>query len=322
MIVVTGAAGFIGSCLLWKFNSEGFDNIIAVDELDISDKQKNLSGKKIADYIDKDNFIKDIDANKNYLKKVKTIVHMGACASTTCTDAAYLTKNNVEYSKVLAKFAILNKKHFLYASSAATYGAGENGYSDDIDVAYKLNPLNMYAFSKQTFDLWVISNNLIDKITAFKFFNVYGPNEYHKGDMRSVVCKGYDEIRKTGKIKLFKSYKKEYKDGEQKRDFVYVKDAVNIVYYFFNHFEKKGIYNVGTSKARTWNDLASSLFESMKVTSKIEYIDMPQELKEKYQYFTEADIAHLRKAGYHDTFTELEDGVKEYVGFLEKNIYL
>ncbi|MFH0828383.1 MAG: ADP-glyceromanno-heptose 6-epimerase [Candidatus Omnitrophota bacterium] len=319
-IVVTGGAGFIGSCLVRKLNSEGLTDIVVVDHLDSSQKWMNLAGKEVRDYIDKDKFLVDLENNK-FKGKFDAIIHMGACSSTTETNSAYLMENNYMYSKRLAQWCLAQKTQFLYASSAATYGSGEFGYSDEDKAALKLKPLNMYGYSKQLFDLWLIKNRFSGKVTGFKFFNVFGPNEYHKEEMRSVIAKNFDSVVKEKKIRLFKSYKEDYAAGEQKRDFIYVKDAVNIVYYFLTHKSKKGIYNVGTGKARSWNDLAKAIFSALSLEPDIEYIDMPLEIRDKYQYFTQADLKKLRKAGYKQKFYTLEEAVKDYVGYLKDKSY-
>ncbi len=320
-IVVTGGAGFIGSCLIWKLNSEGLTDIIVVDHLDSSLKWRNLVGKEVRDYIDKDKFLVDLERNK-FKGKFDAVIHMGACSSTIETNATYLMENNYMYSKRLAQWCLGQKVQFLYASSAATYGSGESGYSDEDKFTLKLKPLNMYGYSKQLFDLWLIENRLSEKVTGFKFFNVFGPNEYHKEIMRSVIAKNFENIVKDKKIALFKSYRNDYADGQQKRDFIYVKDAVNIVYYFLTHKSKKGIFNVGTGQARSWNDLAKAIFNALSLEPVIEYIDMPPEIKDKYQYFTQADLRKLKKAGYKQKFYTLEEAVKDYVGYLKNGSYL
>lgn len=320
-IIVTGGAGFIGSCLVWKLNSKGFTDITIVDNLGSSEKWKNLVGKKFNDYFEKDKFLEHLLNNK--LKgKADIILHMGACTSTTETNASYLMENNFLYSKTLAQYALKNRIAFLYASSAATYGDGELGYSDEDAMALKLKPLNMYGVSKHLFDLWVINNKLSNKVTGFKFFNVFGPNEYHKASMMSVICKVFDKVVVGEKMKLFKSYRLGSADGEQKRDFVYVKDALEVVYYFVEHLGKKGIYNVGSGCARSWNDLAHALFLALGIRPQIEYIEMPENLREKYQYFTQADLTKLKKAGCKHNFFSLEEAVKDYVGYLKDYSYL
>lgn len=319
-IVVTGGAGFIGSCLLWKLNTQGVTDITVVDRLDSSEKWKNLVGKTMDDYIDKDQFPGLLERGK--LRKPGMIVHMGACSSTTETDASYLMENNYRYTKRLAVWCLAHNVPFLYASSAATYGDGELGYSDSDELTMQLRPLNMYGYSKQLFDIWVLRNRLAGKVTGFKFFNVFGPNEYHKGEMRSVLAKSFPKMVAERKISLFKSYRQGIPDGEQKRDFLYVKDAVDIVYQFIANPGKKGIFNIGSGCARSWNDAAKALFSALGMEPRIEYIEMPELLREKYQYFTQADLSKLRKAGITHTFRTLEEAVKDYAGYLKGNSYL
>jgi len=317
-IILTGGIGFIGSCLLWKLNQEGIDNIILVDELGDKLKEKNLVGKKFKDCISKDEFVNSLDK----FRDVDLILHIGACSSTILTDEQYYINNNFEYTKKLAKFCLKNNIRFLYASSAATYGDGSLGFSDeDIDTP-KYKPLNYYGWSKQNFDLWVLKNKLQDAFVGFKFFNVFGPNEYHKGDMRSLICKRFDDVVRDNKIKLFKSYKGEYPDGGQKRDFIYVKDAISMVFYFIEHPDKAGIYNVGTGEARSWNDLARALFSALNIPLNIEYIEMPEILRDKYQYFTQAEMSKLRRAGYDKPITSLEDAIMDYTKYLKEGSYL
>lgn len=320
MIILTGGAGFIGSCFLKKLNDEGVSDIIVVDDLDETEKWRNLTGKKFRDYVQKDEFLSKIETGK--FPKPDHVIHMGAASSTILTDTAYYMKNNYEYSKVLTEWALKSKSKFLYASSAATYGDGRFGYSDSDENTKRQAPLNMYGYSKQLFDLWVLDNGLIGSMTGLKFFNVFGPNEYHKGDMRSVICKAFPKMRAEGKILLFKSYRADYADGEQKRDFIYVKDAVEVMYGFFKNPEKTGIFNLGTGCARSWGDLARAMFAALDKKPRIEYIEMPESLKEKYQYFTQADMTKLRKAGFDLKFQSLEDSVKDYVEYLEKEEYI
>jgi ADP-L-glycero-D-manno-heptose 6-epimerase len=320
MIILTGGAGFIGSCFLWRLNQEGITDIIIVDELDSSEKWKNLSGKKFKDYLQKDEFLNYVESDK--FPRPKTIVHMGACSSTTNIDADYFIRNNYNYSKKLALWSLKKKAAFIYASSAATYGRGEFGYDDDTETLFKLRPLNMYGYSKHMFDLWLVNNNLLKTATGLKFFNVFGPNEYHKGPMQSLVCKKFPQLNREGKITLFKSYDPNYKDGEQKRDFIYIKDAVEVMYYFLVNPAKKGIFNLGTGLGRTWNDLAVAMFNSWDKKPRIEYIEMPDYLRPKYQYFTEANINKLRSAGYLREFTPLEEAVSDYITFLKQHSYL
>ena len=320
-ILLTGGAGFIGSCFLWKLNKLGIDNVIVVDALDTSEKWKNLSGKRFEDYLDRTTLLEAI-RRKALDRKIDAVVHLGACSSTTETDANYLMENNYRYSRTLAEWAQAQGKRFVYASSAATYGAGEAGYSDQDADTPRYRPLNMYGYSKQVFDLWVLKHGLQKQLVGLKFFNVYGPNEYHKEDMRSVVHKGYQQVKATGKIRLFKSHHPKYADGEQRRDFVYVKDAIDVIAFFLDHPALGGIYNLGTGTAQSWNDLAKALFTALKVKPQIEYFDMPESLREKYQYFTQADIAKLRAAGYEKPFMDLKTGVADYVAILESSLYL
>ncbi|MDR1951909.1 MAG: ADP-glyceromanno-heptose 6-epimerase [Elusimicrobiota bacterium] len=320
MIVLTGGAGFIGSCFLWKLNQENIKNILVVDHLDDSEKWKNLTGKKFTDFIQKNDFISRVESRQ--FSKPEAIIHLGACSSTTLSDGNYYIKNNYEYSKTLALWAFEWGIPFIYASSAATYGDGNFGYDDDLSKLYQYQPLNMYGYSKHLFDLWLLNNGYAQKASGIKFFNVFGPNEYHKGDMKSVMCKSFDEVSKKGTIKLFKSYRDDYPDGGQKRDFIYVKDAVEAVYFLFENPSKTGIFNLGTGIARTWNDLANAMFEAAGKKGNIEYTDMPDNLKSKYQYFTQAKMDKLRQAGFDKPFMKLEDSVKDYYQYLKNKIYL
>jgi len=321
MVILTGGAGFIGSCLLWKLNKEGLNDVIIVDEPLTPEKERNLKGKKFDSFLDKDKFLPLVTSDK-LGKKLDAIFHLGACTSTTLTDMEYFIKNNVEYSKKLAEYAIANNIRFIYASSGATYGDGSCGFSDEDENTLRLKPLNPYGYSKHLFDTWLINSGFVNNVAGLKYFNVFGPNEYHKKDMMSVVAKSFDEVVKNRRIRLFKSHKENYRDGEQKRDFIYVKDAVEAAYYFFENRDKTGIYNIGTGKARTWNDLAGAIFSALGMKPNIEYYDMPESLRDKYQYFTQADVSKLRQAGYTKKFYELEDAVKEYVGFLKEKKYL
>jgi len=320
IIVLTGGAGFIGSCFLAKFNEMDEKEVLVVDHNDSEVKMANLKGKFFLDFIEKKDFITGI--NKGKLQgQVKAIFHIGACSSTMETDAEYLRQNNLEYSKSLAKWALDEKIPFFYASSAATYGAGGEGYSDQDSQISKLKPLNLYGQSKQDFDLWLLDNKLTGQVVGFKYFNVFGPNEYHKEEMRSLVVKAYQQIKKDKKIRLFKSYKPEFKDGGQKRDFVYIKDVIDLMWAFYQNQQVKGIYNVGSGKARTWNDLAAAIFTALSLPVNIEYIDMPENIKDKYQYFTEADLTKLRTTGMRYEPRELEVAVADYVqNYLEKGL--
>jgi len=315
-IIVTGGAGFIGSNLVETFNQKGEDRIIIVDHLNEGNKWKNLLGLKFLDYIEKDEFLEKIE--KGYFKDVSAIVHLGACSNTTVKDLHYLYLNNYKYSQKLALFALENEINFIYASSAATYGDGSMGFSDEETLLPKLKPLNPYGFSKHLFDLWLYYNGLLNQVVGLKYFNVFGEKEFHKGEMRSVVLKAYEEIKKEGKVKLFKSYHPDYKDGEQLRDFIYVKDAVEVTIFFLENPKIKGIFNVGTGKARSFKDLVLAIFSALSLPPNIEYIEMPEYLKNQYQYFTQADITKLRKIGYNTPMWELESAIKNYVSYLEK----
>ncbi len=320
-IILTGGAGFIGSCFLWKLNRENIDDVIVVDHLAGGSKWKNLAGKRFLDYVQKDDFLEALASGK--FGSVQAIVHLGACSSTLLDDAGYFLKNNYEYSKRLALWAAGRGVRFIYASSAATYGDGSAGYEDAEDGLKDLRPLNIYGYTKHLFDLWMLKNGFLKKAAGLKFFNVFGPNEYHKADMMSVICRRFDDVRAGRPMQLFKSYRPDYMDGEQKRDFIYVKDAVEVIYYFLaGPAPKGGIYNLGTGRARTWNDVAKAMFSAVKRKPQIEYIDMPQALQAKYQYSTEADIRKLRAAGCRYVFTPLEDAIKDYTGYLEKGSYL
>ena len=312
MIIVTGGAGFIGSAFVWRLNREGIKDIIIVDQLGTDDKWKNLVGLTFTDYIHKNEFIEMVIADEVPFE-VSSVVHMGACSSTTERDADYLWENNYLYSREVADWALRHNARFIYASSAATYGDGSSGFSDDHEIISRLKPSNMYGYSKQVFDLWVLKNKLENKMAGIKFFNVYGPNEYHKGDMVSVIYKAFHQIQETGKVCLFKSYKKEYPNGGQMRDFIYVKDCANVMWWLLENPSVNGIYNLGTGRARTWNDLIAAVFSSMGRKTNIQYIEMPESLRNQYQYFTQAQMDKLKKAGCHVNFSSLEDSVRDYV---------
>ena len=317
MIIVTGGAGFIGSAFVWRLNSEGINDIIIVDELGVFDKWKNLVNRRFLDYIHKDDFISTFKDGK--LDNIRAIIHMGACSSTTEQDADYLMKNNYRYTRELAEWSIRNDVRFIYASSAATYGDGSRTFSDDDAATLSLRPLNIYGYSKQIFDIYALQQGMLDKIVGLKFFNVFGPNEYHKESMVSVVLRAFHQVKETGIVRLFKSYKDEYGDGEQMRDFVYIKDCVNVIWWLLQNPEVNGIYNLGTGKARTWNDLAKSVFLALGMELSIEHIDMPENLKDKYQYFTEARMDKLRLAGCPLSFHSLEEAINDYiVNYLQK----
>jgi ADP-L-glycero-D-manno-heptose 6-epimerase len=322
MIVITGGAGFIGSAVIWRLNQMGIEDIVIVDELRSGDKWKNLVGLKFIDIYHKNDFL-DLIINENVPFNFETMIHLGACSSTTEEDTDYLLQNNFRYSKELANYCVKREIRFIYASSAATYGDGSNGYDDEIEKVNELRPLNKYGYSKHLFDKWIYKMHYYQRVVGLKYFNVYGPNEFHKGDMRSVVHKAFQQIRDTGKVKLFKSYRDEYADGEQKRDFIYVKDAVDMTLHFVDNWENNGIFNIGTGNARSWNDLVKSIFNALGEKPDIEYIEMPEYLREKYQYFTQAKVDRLREAGYDKEITPIEEGVKDYVqNYLMNKKYL
>ncbi len=322
MIIVTGGAGFIGSALIAALNKRQITDILVVDELGTDQKWKNLRNLSFADYVEKDDFLEMVIEDK-LDSSVKSVFHLGACSDTTETNASYLIKNNYEYSKLLAQWATADNIRFIYASSAATYGDGSAGFSDDQEKMENLRPLNMYGYSKHLFDIWARRTGLLKKIVGLKYFNVFGPNEYHKADMRSFCIKAFEQITSTGKVRLFKSYKPEYANGEQLRDFIYVKDAVDMTLFFYDNPQISGLFNIGTGKARTWNDLVKAVFAAMDKKPNIEYIEMPEQLRDQYQYYTCADITNLRKAGYNKETTPFEDAIKDYVqNYLQKDGYL
>lgn len=322
MIIVTGGAGFIGSTLITALNKRQITDILVVDELGTDQKWKNLRNLSFADYVEKDDFLEMVIEDK-LNSSIDAVFHLGACSDTTETNASYLIKNNYEYSKLLAQWATADNIRFIYASSAATYGDGSAGFSDDQEKIENLRPLNMYGYSKHLFDLWARRTGLLKNIVGLKYFNVFGPNEYHKADMRSFCIKAFEQITSTGKVCLFKSYKPEYADGEQKRDFIYVKDTVDMTLFFYDNPQLSGLFNIGTGKARTWNDLVKAVFAAMGKEPNIEYIEMPESIRNQYQYFTEADITNLRQAGYDKQITTLEDAIKNYVqNYLQNDRYL
>ncbi|NTW10589.1 MAG: ADP-glyceromanno-heptose 6-epimerase [Chlorobiaceae bacterium] len=313
MIIITGGAGFIGSAMLWELNRRGEENVVIVDNLESADKGKwrNLSGLLYADFIGIDHFSSLLE--RNALGRISAVIHMGANSSTTETDADHLLENNYGYSKKVASWCMQHDVRLLYASSAATYGDGANGYSDDVTELDRLRPLNMYGYSKQLFDRWALKNHVLEHAVGLKFFNVYGPNEYHKGDMCSVVSKAFRQILDKETVTLFKSHRPDYSDGEQLRDFVHVKDCTSVMAWLLENPETKGIFNIGFGSARSFNDLAKATFSAMGLQPVIEYLPMPETLRDKYQYYTCADMEKLRSAGYQSPFTTLEDGVRDYV---------
>ena len=323
-IIVTGGAGFIGSAVVWRLNELGYDDILIVDRMsetaDIpvrgaggqecprSDKWKNLSPLRFADYIEAVDFIDLIDDFDN----TNVIFHLGACSSTTETDADFMIRNNYQYTKVLAEFSVANDIRFIYASSAATYGDGSAGMADGTQDLGKLRPLNVYGYSKHLFDEYAARNGMFASIVGLKYFNVFGPNENHKGDMRSLVNKAFDQISETGKLELFKSASPHHKDGEFGRDFVYVKDAVDMTLFFMEN-TAGGLFNVGSGRMNTWNALADAIFAALGRPPNVEFVEMPEQLRDRYQYRTQADLTRIREAGYLGETTPLDVAVSDYV---------
>lgn len=317
MIVVTGAAGFIGSILIKKLNNEGFKSIIAVDKFDSALKNKNLENLIITEQVDRGDFFKWLDLNA---VAVEFIFHIGARTDTTEFDWNILEELNLEYSKKIWNKCIAHQIPLVYASSAATYGLGEFGYDDENEeVIGKLEPLNPYGVSKNEFDKWALKQ---DKKPFFwaglKFFNVYGPHENHKGRMASVIWHAYNQIKKSGKMKLFRSHNPDFRDGEQMRDFVFVMDVVEVCYFLMHHRKNSGVYNLGSGQARTFNDLAKAVFNNLDIPEDISYINTPEDIRDKYQYFTEAKMNKIKAIGYEKPFTTLEEGVEKYVGYLQQ----
>ncbi len=311
-ILITGGAGFIGSAVIWELNRRGFTNILVCDLLREDEKWKNLVALKFADYIEGDELETRLRDNPTHLNDIKAVFHLGACSATTETDASYLIRNNFEYTKLLAHFALEGSRRFVYASSAATYGAIETGASESRPLE-SLRPLNMYGYSKHLFDCYAQHAGFLDQITGLKYFNVYGPNEDHKGNMRSVVNKALQEIQQSGRMSLFKSYRPEYPDGGQQRDFLYVKDAVAVTLDLAQKTDGGGLFNIGSGKPNTWLALANAIFAALGREPAIDFIPMPETLRPKYQYFTCADLTKLRAAGHTAEFVPLREAVEDYV---------
>jgi ADP-L-glycero-D-manno-heptose 6-epimerase len=320
MIVVTGAAGFIGSCLIARLNEDGFNDIIAVDDFSHPEKENNLVGKKITMKVERKDFLNWLKENHKF---VQFIFHLGARTDTTEFNTAIFDELNLNYTKDVWKACIEYGLPLVYASSAATYGNGEFGYDDDTAFIPKLHPLNPYGESKNEFDKWAIAQKESPYFWAgLKFFNVYGPNEYHKGRMASVIIHAFKQISETGKMKLFRSHKPEFKDGEQLRDFIYVKDVTEVCIFLLHHRKDSGIYNLGTGHARSFLDLVKNTFRAMNKSEQIDFIDTPLDIRDKYQYFTEAKMNKLHSIGYSKPFYSLEDGVNDYVvNYLSGNKY-
>ncbi|HZP60506.1 MAG TPA: ADP-glyceromanno-heptose 6-epimerase [Opitutaceae bacterium] len=324
-ILVTGGAGFIGSALVWALNQRGLADIVVTDvldparkrtstEADLQEKRRNLKPLKFADYVEADAFRRQIAPKPDAFGRFSAVFHLGACSSTTETDEPYLNDNNYAYTREMAEWSLRQNARFIYASSAATYGDGGQGMDDKDANLARLHPLNLYGWSKQQFDLHAQRQGWFDRIVGLKYFNVFGPNEDHKGEMRSLVNKAYQQILATAKVGLFKSYKPEFKDGEQKRDFLYVKDAVEMTLHFADKGAAAGgLYNLGSGRASTWLELASAIFAALGREPKIDFIEMPEILRGKYQYFTQADISKLRASGYDRPVTPLAEAVRDYV---------
>ncbi len=310
-VVVTGGAGFIGRNVVAALNARGETQIIVVDHLGTTEKWRNLRGLQFDDFFEKDVF-RDL-VRTDRLPGIRAVIHLGACSSTTETDASYLMDNNYRVTRELCEWCLTHGARFVYASSAATYGDGRHGYSDDDRVTPRLEPLNMYGYSKHCFDQWALRKGLFSMIAGLKYFNVYGPHETHKGAMRSMVHKAFGQIMAGGTVQLFKSHHPDYADGEQVRDFVYVRDAVAMTCHLLDHPETSGLFNCGTGTARSWNDLAKAVFAALNREPRITYIDMPVELRARYQYHTLADNRKTRQAGYRSPFISLEEGVRDYV---------
>ncbi|MDD2274024.1 MAG: ADP-glyceromanno-heptose 6-epimerase [Desulfuromonadaceae bacterium] len=318
MIIVTGGAGLIGSAVVQQLNQLGREDILIVDHLGHTDKWRNLAALRFMDYMEKDSFEQILDAGtlNGRLpggRPLEAVIHLGACSATTEPDATYLIRNNFEYSRKLALTSLAADARFIYASSAATYGDGEHGFADNEQQLAQLRPMNMYGYSKQLFDVWALRQGIMDRIAGIKYFNVYGPNEQHKGEMRSLVLKAYEQIGATGTLRLFKSHRTEYGDGEQLRDFIYVKDAAAMTLHFLHNREAGGIYNVGGGTTVSWNRLARAVFNAMEKPVTIEYIDMPESIRSTYQYLTCAETAKIHATGYEKAVTPVEEAVSDYI---------
>ncbi|MBR7130691.1 MAG: ADP-glyceromanno-heptose 6-epimerase [Lentisphaeria bacterium] len=324
MFIVTGGAGLIGSAMVWQLNKAGISDILVVDHLgNTTDKWKNLAPLKFDDYLERGDFREKLLAGFFDGRKIEGIIHFGACSSTTERDASYLIDNNFRYTAMVAQYCVDHHIRLVYASSCATYGDGSQGYDDDESTIENLRPLNMYGYSKQLFDLWAKRRGMLGEITGCKFSNIYGPNERHKANMRSVALRSWEQISATGKMELFRSYKPEYADGEQLRDFLYVKDAVKMVEFLFNNPKASGLFNIGSGVAESWNHLVTAAFNALKKPVNIEYIDMPESLRDRYQYYTCAKISKLRALGYNEKIMSLDEAVADYlVNYLETGSYL
>ena len=312
-ILVTGGAGFIGSAVVWALNQRRISNVLITDVLHTDQKWKNLLPLRFADYIDAIDFLARLTAHPEDFRDIGTVFHLGACSSTLETNAAYLMRNNFEYTKELCAWALAHDARFVYASSAATYGTGAAGMSDRVESLEQLRPLNAYGYSKHLFDLYAWRHQVLDRIVGLKYFNVFGPNENHKGEMRSMVNKAYEQIVATGSVRLFKSHHPAYQDGEQRRDFLYVKDAVTMTLHLAESQQARGLFNLGSGIASTWLDLVAPIFRALARPQRVEFIDLPEALRATYQYCTQADTSKLRATGYTQSATSLSDAVTDYV---------
>ncbi|MDK9699240.1 MAG: ADP-glyceromanno-heptose 6-epimerase [bacterium] len=312
MILITGATGFIGSALVWELNRRGRTDLILVDRFGCADKFQNLLGVKYAQFVDRAQLFEFLETAP-WRNQIDTVFHIGANADTTGTDADFYLHWNVEYSRKLCDWSLAHSARFLYASSAAVYGDGSQGFSDDPALHYKLKPLNVYGFSKWLFDHYVIENHLLDQVAGFRFFNVFGPNEYHKGRMASVILHAHPQVRDTGKIRLFESHRPDFHHGEQSRDFIYVKEVLAALLFAYEHPTVKGIFNLGTGRAHSFNQLAAAVFAAFDLQPNIEYFPMPEDLRNRYQYYTCADMAKLQSFGFPAFPDDFASYVKEYV---------
>ena len=317
MLIVTGAAGFIGSAFIWKLNQMGLSDILAVDNLGTGEKWRNLAKLRFSDCITKEEFLGHLQTSRDFFG-AKAVIHLGACSATTQKDAGYLLENNYRYSLAVARYCLEANPRLIYASSAATYGDGSLGFDDDPQILENLRPMNAYAYSKQLFDLGAMRAGWLNSMVGLKFFNVYGPNEYHKGEMMSVACQAFAQIKDSGAVRLFKSHRQGCPHGGQARDFIYIKDCVEVLAWLLENPQVNGLFNLGTGKARTFADLAGAVFKALGKEPNIEFIDMPEVIRDTYQYHTEAKMERLRKVGYGREFMSLEEGVGDYVrGYLE-----
>ncbi len=313
MIIVTGGAGFIGSALIWALNKENKSDITIVDEIDHDRKARNIAPLKYENLIGINDFHRQLSNGDWNKQRVEAILHMGACSDTTEMNWSYLLENNVAYTKDIIHWCKIHGVRCIYASSAATYGSGSHSFSDSHDLLDKLRPLNLYGKSKLMVDIWARDKGFLNQVVGLRYFNVFGPNEWHKNEMRSVINKKFQELQKTGKIELFMSEHPDYKDGEQKRDFIYIKDAVSATLHFLGNTVSNGLFNIGTGQAVSWNNVALAMFKSLKLEPKITYVPLPANLVKQYQYHTKAKISKLLASGYRQSFTEIDDAVDDYI---------